>query len=137
MLRTYLRINRVGLVGAARLSPERTGKVGTMVRLGSGDAVGRAAPGLLLVWRLLLESCRLGTASCRRGRRLGASRDRKRASRTPVNRAVADYYGSWKHNRTEGNWGLGRPKIPGWAGPPWAPCRDTHPSGEHAFSKLI
>ena len=28
MLRTHLRINWVGLVGAARLSPERTGKVG-------------------------------------------------------------------------------------------------------------
>lgn len=41
MLRTYLRINRVGLVGAARLSPERTGKVGTAARPGSGDAVGR------------------------------------------------------------------------------------------------
>ena len=75
MLRTYLRINRVGLVGAARLSPERTGKVGTAARPGSGDAVGRAAPGLLLVRRLLLESCRPGTASRRRGRRLGASRD--------------------------------------------------------------
>ena len=80
MLRTYLRINRVGLVGAARMSPERTGKVGTAVRAGSGDAVGRAAPGLLLVRRLLLESCRLGTASRRRRRRLGASRDRKRAT---------------------------------------------------------
>ena len=56
MLRTYLRINRVGLVGVARLSPERTGKVGTVARQGSGDAVGRAAPGLMLVWRLLLES---------------------------------------------------------------------------------
>ena len=66
MLRTYLRINRVGLVGAARLSPERTGKVGTAARPGSGDAVGRAAPGLLLVRRLLLESCRPGTASHRR-----------------------------------------------------------------------
>ncbi len=62
MLRTYLRINRVGLVGAARLSPERTGKVGTAARPGSGDSVGRAAPGLLLVRRLLLESCRPGTA---------------------------------------------------------------------------
>ena len=80
MLRTYLRINRVGLVGAARLSPERTGKVGTAARPGSGDAVGRAAPDLLLVRRLLLESCRPGTASRRRGRRLGASRDRKRAA---------------------------------------------------------
>ena len=80
MLTTYLRINRVGLVGAARLSPERTGKVGTTARPGSGDAVGRAAPGLLSVRRLLLESCRLGTASRRRGRRLGASRDRKRAA---------------------------------------------------------
>ena len=78
MLRTYLRINRVGLVGAARLSPERTGKVGTAARPGSGDAVGRAAPGLLLVRRLLLES-RSGTASRRRGRRLGASSDQKRA----------------------------------------------------------
>lgn len=58
MLRTYLRINRVGLVGAARLSPERTGKVGMAARPGSGDAVGRADPGLLLVRRLLLESCR-------------------------------------------------------------------------------
>ena len=80
MLRMYLRINRVGLVGAARLSPERTGKVGTAARPGSGDAVGRAAPGLLLVRRLLLESCRPGTASRRRGRRLGASRDWKRAA---------------------------------------------------------
>ena len=58
MLRTYLRINRVGLVGAARLSPERTGKVGTAARPGSGDAVGRAAPDLLLVRHLLLESSR-------------------------------------------------------------------------------
>ena len=80
MLRRYLRINRVGLVGAARVSPERTGKVGTTVRPGSGDAVGRAAPGLLLVRCLLLESCRPGTASRRRGRRLGASRDRKRVA---------------------------------------------------------
>ena len=80
MFRTYLRINWVGLVGAARLSPERTGKVGTAARPGSGDTVGRAAPGLLLVRRLLLESCRPGMASCRRGRRLGASRDRKRAT---------------------------------------------------------
>ena len=80
MLRTYLRINRVGLVGAARLSPERAGKVGMAVRPGSDDAVGRAAPGLLLVRRLLLESCRPGTASRRRGRRLGASRDQKRAT---------------------------------------------------------
>ena len=69
MLRTYLRINRVGLVGAARLSPDRTGKVGTAAHPGSRDAVGRAAPGLLLVRRLLLESCRPG-----------ASRDRKRAA---------------------------------------------------------
>ena len=80
MLRTYLRINRFGLVGVARLSPERTRKVGTAARLGSDDAVGRAAPGLLLVRRLLLESCRLGTASRQRGRRLGASRDRERAA---------------------------------------------------------
>ena len=79
MLRTYLRINRVGLVGDACLSPEWTGKVGTAVRPGSGDVVGRAAPDLLLVRRLLLDSCRPGTASHRRGRRLGASRDRKRA----------------------------------------------------------
>ena len=79
MLRTYLRINRVGLVGATCLSPERTGKVGTVARPGSGDAVGRAAPRLLLVRCLLLESCRPGTASCRQGRWLGASRDRKRA----------------------------------------------------------
>ena len=35
MLRTYLRINQVGLVGAARLSPERTGKVGTAASPGS------------------------------------------------------------------------------------------------------
>ena len=80
MLRTYLRINRVGLVGDARLSPGWTGKVGTVERPGSGDAVGRAAPDLLLVWRLLLESRRPGTTSHRRGRRLGASRDRKRAA---------------------------------------------------------
>ena len=80
MLRTYLRINRVALVGAARLNPERTGKVGTAARPGSGDAVGRAAPDLLLVWRLLLESCRPGTASHQRARRLGVSRDRKRAT---------------------------------------------------------
>ena len=46
-MRTYLRINRVGLVGVARLSPEQTGKVGTAARPGSGDAVGRAAPDLL------------------------------------------------------------------------------------------
>ena len=78
MLRTYLRINQVGLVGAARLS--RTGKVGTAARPGSGDDVGQAAPDLLLVRSLLLESCRLGTASHRRGRQLGASRDRKRAA---------------------------------------------------------
>ena len=56
MLRTYLRINQVGLVGAARLSPERTGKVGTTARPGSDDAVRRAAPDLLLVWHLLLYS---------------------------------------------------------------------------------
>ena len=80
MLRTYLRINWVGLVGAERLSPERTGKVGTAARPGSGDAVGRAAPDLLLVRRLLLESCRPGTASRQRGRRLGASRDGKGAT---------------------------------------------------------
>ena len=80
MLRTYLRINRVGLVGAARLSPERTGKVGTAAHRGSGDAVGTAAPGLLLVWRLLLESCRPGTESHRQGRQPGASRDWKRAA---------------------------------------------------------
>ena len=80
MLRTYLRINRVGLVGASRLSPERTGKVGTAARPGSGDAVGRAAPDLLLIRCLLLEPCRPETASRRRGRRLGASRDRKRAT---------------------------------------------------------
>ena len=65
MLRTYLRINRVGLVGAARLSPERTGKVGTAARPGSGDAVGRAAPGLLSVCCILLKSCRPGMASRR------------------------------------------------------------------------
>ena len=80
MLRTYLGINRFGLVGVARLRPERTGKVGTGAHPGSGDDVGRAAPGLLLVRWLLLESCRPGTASHRRGRRLGASRDRKRAA---------------------------------------------------------
>ena len=80
MLCTYLRINQVGLVGAARLSPEQTGKVGTATRPGSADVVGRAAPGLLLVRCLLLESCRPGTASRRRGRWLGASRDRKRAA---------------------------------------------------------
>ena len=80
MLRTYLRINRVGLVGAACLSPERTGKVGTAARPCNGDAVRRAAPDLLLVRRLLLESCRPGTASHRQGRRLGVSRDRKDAA---------------------------------------------------------
>ena len=80
MLRTYLRINWVGLVGAACLSHERTWKVGTAARPGSGDAVGRAAPGLLLVRHLLLESCHPGMASHRRGRRLGASRDRKRTA---------------------------------------------------------
>ena len=63
MLRTYLRINWVGLVAVASLSPEWTGKVGTAARPGSGAAVGRAAPNLLLVRRLLLESCRPGTAS--------------------------------------------------------------------------
>ena len=76
----YLRINWLGLVGDARLSPERTAKVGMAARPGSGDAVGRAAPDLLLVQHLLLESCRLGTASRRRGRWLGASRDRKRVA---------------------------------------------------------
>ena len=40
MLRTYLRINRVGLVGAACVSPERTGKVGTAARPGNGATVG-------------------------------------------------------------------------------------------------
>ena len=65
MLRMYLRINRVGLVAAARLSPEQAGKVGTAERLGSGDAVGKAAPNLLLLRRLLLESCRPGMASDR------------------------------------------------------------------------
>ena len=80
MLRMYLKINRVGLVAAARLSPERTGKVGTAARPGSSDAIGRVAPDLLLVRRLLLESCRLGTASRQRGRKLGASSDRKRAA---------------------------------------------------------
>ena len=63
MLRMYLRINWVGLVGVARLSRERTGKVGTAARPGSGDTVGRAAPDLLLVQCLLLESCCPGTAS--------------------------------------------------------------------------
>ena len=80
MLRTYLRINRVGLVGAARLNPERTGKVGTVACPGSGGVIGRAAPDLLLVRRLLLESCRLGTPSHWRGRRMGESRGRKRAA---------------------------------------------------------
>ena len=95
MLRTYLRINRVGLVGAAHLSPEGTGKVGTAVRPGSGDAVGRAAPDLLLVRHLLLESCRSGTASRRRGRRLGASRDRKRAAEQ---RGI----GAWDDQKSQG-----------------------------------
>ena len=95
MLRTYLRINRVGLVGAARLSPERTGKVGTAARPGSGDAVRRATPGLLLVRRLLLESCRPGTASRRPGRRLGASRDRKRATEQ---RGI----GAWDEPKSQG-----------------------------------
>ena len=53
------------LSGTARLSPERTGQVGTAVRPSSGDAVGRAAPDLLLVRRLFLESCHQGTASRR------------------------------------------------------------------------
>ena len=79
-VRTYLRINRVVLVGAPCLSPEQTGKVGTAVRPGSGDAVGRAAPDLLLVRCLLLESCHPGTASHRRGRQLGVRRDRKHAA---------------------------------------------------------
>ena len=95
MLRTYLRINRVGLVGVARLSPERTGKVGMAARPGSGDAVRRAAPGLLLVWRLLLESCHPGTGSHRRGRRLGASRDRKRAAEQ---RGI----GAWADQKSQG-----------------------------------
>ena len=95
MLRTYLRINQVGLVGAACQSPERTGKVGTAARPGSGDAVGRAAPDLLLVRRLLLNSCRLGTASHRRGRRLGASRDRKRA-------AEQSGIGAWDDPKAQG-----------------------------------
>ena len=80
MLRMYLRINRVDLVGAPRLSPERIEKVGTAARPGSGDAIGRVAPDLLLVRRLLLESCHPGTASHQRGRQLGASRDRKRTA---------------------------------------------------------
>ena len=67
-------------MAAAHLTPERITKLGTTVLPGSGDTVGRAAPDLLLVRRLLLESCRPGTASRRRGRRLGASSDRKRAA---------------------------------------------------------
>ena len=90
MLRTYLRINWVCLVGVARLSPELTGRVGTTARPSSDDAIGRAAPSLLLVRRLLLESCRPGTASRQRGRRLGASRDRKRASELRGIRSWAD-----------------------------------------------
>ena len=90
MLWMYLRINRVGLMAVARLSPEWTGKVGTVARPGSGDAVGRAAPDLLLVRRLLLESCRPVTASHRQGRRLGASRDRKRVAEQRGTRAWAD-----------------------------------------------
>ena len=95
MMRMYLRINRVGLVGAARLSPERTGKVGTAARPGSGDAVGRAAPGFLLVWRLFLESCHPETTSCRQGRQLGASRDRKRAGEQ---RGI----GAWDYPKSQG-----------------------------------
>ena len=95
MLRTYLRINWVGLVGVARLSPKRTGKVGTTARPGSGDAIGRAAPDLLLVRRLFLKSCRPGTASHRRGRRLGASRDWKRAAEQ---RGI----GAWDDPKSEG-----------------------------------
>lgn len=64
MLRMYLWINRVGLVPAAHLSPE-TRKVGMAACPGSGDVVGRVAPDLLLVPRLLLESCRPGMASHR------------------------------------------------------------------------
>ena len=95
MLRTYLRINRVGLVGAARLRPERTGKVGTVACPGSGDAVGRAAPRLLLVQRLLLESCRSGTESRRRGRRLGVSTDQKHAAQQ---RGI----GAWDDPKSQG-----------------------------------
>ena len=95
MLRTYLRINRVGLVGVACMSPEQTRKVGTAACQGSGDAVGRATPGLLLVWCLLLKSCRPGTASHRRGRRLGASRDRKR---TAEQRGI----GAWDDPKSQG-----------------------------------
>ena len=95
MLRTYLRINWVGLVGVARLSPERTGKVGTAVRPGSGDVVGRAAPDLLLVRRLLLESCRPETARHQRGKRLGESRDWKCAAEQ---RGI----GSWDDPKSQG-----------------------------------
>ena len=95
MLRTYLRINQVGLVGVARLILERTGKVGTATRPGNSDVVGRAAPDLLLVRRLLLESCRPGMASHRRGRRLGACRDRKRA---PEQRGI----GAWDDPKSQG-----------------------------------
>ena len=98
MLRTYIRINWVGLVGAARLSPERIGKGGTSARPGSGDAGGRAAPDLLLVRRLLLESCRPGTVSHRRGRRLGASRDRKRVAEQ---RGI----GAWADPKSQGGQG--------------------------------
>ena len=99
MLRTYLRINRVGLVGAARLSPERTGKVGTAARQGSADAVGPVAPDLLLVRRLLLESCHPGTAIHRQGRWLGESRDQKRAAEQRGIGAWADpkYLGGPRH----------------------------------------
>ena len=74
-------------MGAARLSPERTGKLGMPAQLGSGDGIGRAAPDLLLVWRLLLKLWHPATASRRRGRRLAVSRDRKR-SRTEGNRGL-------------------------------------------------
>ena len=87
--------DKSGWLGAARLSPERTGKVGTAVHPGSGDAVGRAAFDLMLVRRLLQESCRPGMAIRWRGRRLGASRDQKR---TVEHRGI----GAWADPKSQG-----------------------------------
>ena len=100
------------LSGICTPEPVRTGKVGTAACPGSGDAIGRAAPDLLLVQRLLLESCLLRSASRRQGRRLGVSRDQKRF-RTKGNRAWAD------------------PKSQGGPRPPWATCRYTRVAYMH------
>ena len=72
--------DKSGWLSGCCMPEPQTRKVATATRPGSGDAVGRAAPDIMLVRRLLIESCRPGMASRRRGRRLGASRDRKRAT---------------------------------------------------------